>query len=134
MALFTWSSEYNLNIPQIDAQHQGLVRLINSLHDAMGRGEGRVALAKILADLVNYTVVHFRDEEKYMQSIGYPGLAAHHTQHQAFVAKVSAFQADFEAGKLTLTLQVMNFLKDWLRVHILDSDQKFAATRPAKAV
>jgi len=33
----------------------------------------------------------------------------------------------FQAGKATMTVEVMEFLRDWLRDHIAVSDRRYAA-------
>ena len=44
-------------------------------------------------------------------------------------------QAKYKAGATsTLSLQVMNFLKDWLLKHIQGSDKKYAPFLNAKGV
>ena len=50
---------------------------------------------------------------------------AHKAKHSAFVEKVYDFKEEYEAGKLSLTLDVMNFLKDWLKGHIQGEDKKY---------
>jgi len=125
MALFSWTDEYSVRIPQIDAQHKKLVGLINVLHEAMASGKGKEALAKILAELVDYTKVHFRLEEQLMQQRGYLDYLTHKAEHDRFIMQIQDFQLQFQASKLTLTIQVMNFLKDWLKNHILGADKKY---------
>jgi hemerythrin-like metal-binding protein len=47
----------------------------------MDAGTEKMAMMKLFNDLAGYTKTHFRDEEKVMQDIGYPGLAEHKEQH-----------------------------------------------------
>ena len=50
MAFITWSyEEYGVNIKHLDGHHKRLFDLINTLHDAMQRGEGRNVLGKIFS-------------------------------------------------------------------------------------
>jgi hemerythrin len=126
MSLFIWNDSYKTNITGIDAQHKHLVDLINSLYDAMSKGQGNKALGGILDELYKYTVVHFGDEERLMLKTGYPDYAAHKKIHDEFTARVVAMKRDFEAGKVSLSLQVATFLKEWLSGHILGTDKKYA--------
>ena len=125
MPIFTWSDSYSVNAPGIDAQHKKLFDLINNLHDAMGQGKGKEALGKILDGLMDYTRVHFSDEEKMLEKVNYPDLPVQRVQHAAFVQKISELQKDYKAGKITMTLPTMEFLKDWLLNHILKVDKKY---------
>jgi len=125
MSLFTWSDSYSVNAPGIDAQHQKLFDLINSLHVAMIQGKGKEVLEQILDGLVDYTKVHFAAEELLLEKINYPDLQAHVAEHDAFIRKAYALQTDYRNGKVALTLPVMEFLKDWLLNHILKTDKKY---------
>ena len=60
-----------------------------------------------------------------MAEAGYPQLAAHQREHQALVEKVTGYQRSFESGQLGLSLEVMEFLKDWLLSHISNVDQQY---------
>ena len=125
MPIFTWSDSYSVGAPGIDAQHKKLFDMINNLHEAMGQGKGKEALGKILDGLMDYTRVHFSDEEKMLEKVNYPDLPIQRAQHAAFVQKISELQKDYKSGKITMTLPTMEFLKDWLLNHILKVDKKY---------
>ena len=127
MPMMTWSDSYTVNSTEIDNQHKKLFSLINDLHDAMSKGMGKESLGTTLAALVDYSKVHFADEERMLAKINYPGLAAQKTEHAAFVQRVFELQTQFRAGKVAMTITVMEFLKDWLTNHILKVDQKYAS-------
>ena len=124
--IFPWREAYSVHISQIDAQHQQLIALINQLHAAMLQGDGGSALGRILDDLVRYTTGHFAYEESMLQQRGYSGLASHRAEHQRLAQQVCDLQAKFRAGKLLMSMQVMQFLKDWLSSHILTRDMQYA--------
>jgi hemerythrin-like metal-binding protein len=132
--MFEWKQQYSVHIASIDAQHQNLFRMAGDLYQAMTAGRGKAALSKLLDRLVQYTTVHFAHEERLMSLHRYPGLTAHVAEHQALTRKVLAFQADFEKGQALLTVQILNFLKDWLNHHIAESDQKYAPFLKERAV
>lgn len=127
MALIQWSNDLSVKVGQIDAQHQRLIGMINELNDAMRQGKGKEAVAKIVDGLIAYTKTHFALEEKYFAQHKYPDTEGHVRQHRDFEKKVVDFKNDLANGKLTLSMQVMNFLSDWLRNHIMGTDQKYVA-------
>ncbi|MCE1254303.1 MAG: hemerythrin, partial [Anaerolineae bacterium] len=45
-------------------------------------------------------------------------------QHNQLTAEVESLYADFKLGKKTLSINLLDFLKEWLRQHILESDKK----------
>jgi hemerythrin len=124
--MFEWSASYSVGVSSVDAQHQHLFGLARELHAAMIAGQGKSALGRILDRLVGYTVVHFAHEERLMRLYDYPDASAHKAEHDALTKQVVKFQEDFNAGRVSMTVQLLQFLKDWLQKHIQASDQKLA--------
>ena len=134
MAFLEWQDSFSVKIPSIDKQHQKLIAMINELMDAMKQGKGNAVLSDIIEKLADYTVVHFNTEETYFEKYGYPETEEHKKEHQDFVNKVLDFKQGFEAGKIGLSIEVMSFLKDWLKGHILGTDQKYSDFLVSKGV
>ena len=132
--LFPWSDTYSVNIGIVDMQHKNLVNIINELHRAMIGGKAKQELGKILSELVKYTQVHFKTEENLMESHSYPDYANHKLQHEHLTKTVQEFQSKFQKSEVGLTLDVMEFLKDWLGKHILATDKKYTAFLNSKGV
>ena len=126
MALIVWNESLSVGVARIDEQHKKLVGMINELNEAMRKGQGKEVIGGIVEGLVAYTVTHFALEESFFARTGYPDTAAHEKEHSEFVLKVSTFRDDFEAGRLSLTIDVMNFLSSWLKGHIKGCDQKYS--------
>jgi hemerythrin-like metal-binding protein len=124
MALMKWDATLSVSVPSLDAQHQRLIALVNSLHDAMRAGQGAATLGTVLDELLSYTRTHFMNEEMLMKSRRYPGLDAHVAEHRALIADVQKLQAELKSGTL-LTMTVMEFLQAWLMKHILQSDKQY---------
>jgi hemerythrin len=126
MGLFAWSDAYSLEHPQIDREHQALFAMAEQLHQAMLDGSGATVLKDLLARLINYTQVHFSHEEALMRHYQYRGLDTHAAEHRKLTEQVLDLQRKYAAGKLTITMETMHFLRDWLDHHILQSDQRVA--------
>ncbi|MHB8790636.1 MAG: bacteriohemerythrin [Desulfobulbaceae bacterium] len=127
MALIQWNDSLSVKVAEIDRQHQKLIALINELNEAMSQGQGRSVVGKIISGLVDYTLTHFKTEEQYFVAYGYPETTSHKKEHAAFVAKVSEFRDEFEKGRLALSIDVMNYLSDWLRHHIKGVDKQYTS-------
>ena len=125
MPLIQWNNSLSINIVEIDRQHQNLVAMINDLNDGMRQGKGKDVLGKIIKVLIEYTVTHFKTEEKYFDQFGYPEANSHKQEHSYFINKVDEFKDNFETGKIGLSIPVMNFLSDWLQTHIKGTDKKY---------
>jgi hemerythrin-like metal-binding protein len=126
MAFMNWDATYSVGIPSIDAEHQQLFAMVNELHDAMRAGKGKEAAPVILKKLQQYTVQHFSHEESFMKAAKYVGYPSHKVEHDKLVSQVDALMADFSKGKGTLTLDLLTFLHNWLKNHIMQSDQKYS--------
>jgi len=127
MPIMEWTTDLSVSVSEIDEQHKKLIALINKLHDAMRAGQGKQALEGTLQELAAYTVYHFQTEEKYMEQFKYPRLPSHKAEHAAFVKKVTDFQKEFAENRLGLSLELMNFLKDWVNNHIKETDKQYSA-------
>ncbi len=132
--LFPWSEAYSVKVGIIDTQHKKLVDLINELHQAMISRKGKEHLGTILSSLVKYTQAHFKAEEGILQSNQYPELANQQTEHDRFTHTVLEFQCKFQKNEIGLTIEVMDFLKDWLSKHILGTDKKYSPYLNARGV
>jgi hemerythrin len=127
MAFFTWSDSLSVQVPAMDEQHKKLFNLINQLHDAMARREGNTVIKPILTALTDYTRTHFTSEEVFLTSIKYPDLHKQKAEHVIFVQKLMDMQLKAEKSQVGLTIEIMDFLKDWLKNHIMIEDKKYAA-------
>lgn len=133
MSIFQWKEEYSVDHSEIDTQHKRLFQLADELHGAMAAGKGTATMSKTLASLIDYTKHHFACEERLMQKHRYPGFAAHKVLHDDLTARVMEFQKNFAAGRTTVTVDLFQFLKDWLTHHIGETDRKVSIFLKAKA-
>ena len=124
--LISWSPKYSVNHPVMDAQHKQLIGLINELYSAMCQRRGKDVLQKILDELIKYTKVHFGSEEKLMRDMNYVEFAQHRHIHKILTQQVIRLQNKFKEGKILLSIEVMEFLKNWLINHIQGTDKKYS--------
>jgi len=124
MPMLEWNDSLSIRVAEVDAQHKGLVDMVNTLHDSMRGDAGGEALLGIVNDMRRYCDEHFRTEERLMESHAYPDAPAHMTEHQDFTAKVAQVESDCKTGKASLSMDILNFLCDWLVTHIDGQDKK----------
>jgi hemerythrin len=134
MDAFTWSNDYKVHIAQIDSQHRHLVALVGRLMMAMKEGKGNDILGRILAEVISYTQTHFDTEEKLLWANAYPGYAAHQQEHATLTKQVRALHERFQKKEVALTIEVAQFLKDWLIKHILGTDKNYSQFLLSKGV
>lgn len=120
-----WLDKFSVNIREIDEQHKRLVEMINKLYAGMTSGEGSVAIGKTLSEMMEYAATHFATEEKYMIKYAYPEYARHKALHVAFVAKAEALRDQHKRDPKVLSTETGEFLRNWLREHILGVDSQY---------
>lgn len=120
-----WGPQFATGNSNVDAQHQELFRKVAALHHAMRDGKGRAIIGELLVFLAAYTEEHFRDEEADMRKAGYPALAQHQELHRTLLAQVADVKRRFDAGEALKTMEVSDFLADWLCTHILKHDHAY---------
>ncbi|MBP7654135.1 hemerythrin family protein [Candidatus Dependentiae bacterium] len=124
MAHLVWTEELSVN-EEIDNQHKKLFEIFNQLHEKITIGETSMSLDNLM-ELFDFTLEHFETEEKLFQKFSYPGFAEQKKEHDELTAKVMELQKKAEAGDLTISFDILNFLYDWLLNHTTKIDKKFA--------
>lgn len=125
MAHIQWKDRYNINFREIDAQHRGLLDLLNELSDLMDGRRHPDAVARIFGALGDYAATHFSSEERYMQAAAYPRLAQHRQEHAAFVVRVTELSQAYDPSDPVVVDQTTEFLRQWYLNHIIKSDQDY---------
>jgi len=123
---FEWDNgKYGLDVREMDAEHQKLIALMNTLRVLYEKHAGAAELGEALGELATYTAKHFADEEAYMTKIEYPELRVHAGVHKNLLARVSEYATEFrKMGKLSDAFFM--FLKMWLKAHICGVDMKYS--------
>jgi hemerythrin len=125
MALIVWKPTYSVGVPEMDDQHKRLVEILNELNEGLVKGQGKDKLYSTLMGLIDYTKKHFADEEKLMEKSGYPKLDQHKKEHKELTQQVVDFARQYNAGEKGITIELMNFLRSWLVVHIQGKDAEY---------
>ena len=102
--------------------------LINSLYNACLDEKNILeeTFTSVMKEMVEYVMIHFRDEEAIMESVNYPQLKEHKKKHEAFVKEVLTAVTAYRNGKQFVPNTFVRFLRDWLFNHILVCDREMA--------
>lgn len=123
MTYLPWTSDLETGIVSIDDQHRKLIDYINELHDACDT-HSQEKIGAVIEKLIDYTVLHFADEEKMMEDAGYP-LSDHHIRiHRTFVERMQEIQKDYLAGRV-VDEELMRLMQKWMFTHIQHHDRGF---------
>ncbi|MEQ1672482.1 MAG: bacteriohemerythrin [Hyphomicrobium sp.] len=127
MAALEWSDEFSVGIDLIDKQHKLLIRAINLLAMAVEHNSSRDIMKEIFRTLRDYTDTHFAYEELLFDRFGYPDSVKHKLQHKNLLGQVIDLEQRWLAGDAEIGSEVLTFLVEWLRNHILGSDKAYSA-------
>lgn len=132
--LMEWDESLSVGIDEIDRQHKQLVSMLNELNQILAIGGGLQSVQRVLNGLANYTVTHFNYEERLLQKHNYPDFDQHKRKHEALLGKVVAFKERIDAGDVSVTDELLTFLKEWLIGHIKGTDKEYGLFLNEKGV
>lgn len=134
MSLIEWNDSLSVNIETIDEQHKVLVDMINNFYTHIVDKSNKELMADLIAKMKDYTVYHFSYEEKLLEENGYKESERHKEEHQVFIDKVEDLEKRYNQGQIVLSLEVTNFLKNWLTNHIKGTDMEYSEYLVEKGV
>ncbi len=126
MPYIEWTSRYETGIAPIDAQHRNLVDVIRRLQEALEHGLPHATAMELAGFLLRYVDEHFREEEAFMDRIGFPGLRDHRLIHERLRARAVAIAARVAEEASGSAEELSLLLFEWLRDHILHDDFSYA--------
>lgn len=129
--------EYLTGIASIDKEHTRLFELADEtyqiLHNDLSQDKTS-EIVRLVSELIDYTRVHFANEEAYQKSIHYPYLAEHAAQHRQFEDSLISIDIDSIENELEqqneLVENILEFLVNWLINHILKVDMLYVDNKP----
>lgn len=90
---FVWTDAYALGYPQMDATHHEFVETVNAMLAASDED-----FAKALDAFADHAERHFNQEDKWMNSTGFPAADCHIDEHGAVMKSVREVQELIRSG------------------------------------
>ncbi|MFQ6342855.1 hemerythrin family protein [Campylobacter sp. VTCC 70190] len=121
-----WSRDFSIKNIQLDKQHELIFEITNLANDlALKVQEDNTQykddLKQILTKLFHYIKIHFKDEEKFMESINFPLLEEHKKSHKILIDKTKELlEHSNDITKMSKELSVLT--KDWILDHFANED------------
>ena len=131
--VFEWSPQLDIGVNNMNHQHQILIDYMNKLFQDNEDKKPKTVIVQSAKKLQDYTIRHFKEEETYLASIDYPGLDTHKLVHKNLLQQLDGHIKDFQANGETLPSTFFDFLKFWLKAHIMGVDKKYGDFANKKA-
>ena len=122
-----WSDMLSVGIEAMDDEHKELFRRINALLVALLGPENQGDTKALVAAIREYTVFHFDDEQKLMQSKGYPRYEQHLALHTSFLKEFQSIEDQLLSQGLSaeLVIRLQDKVVTWLLDHIAKVDHDY---------
>ena len=125
---FAFTDKFRTGIELVDQEHERLFEIIRETNDVIAAQllyDKYDKIIHILNELKDYTIMHFQDEENYMERIGYEGLELQCYAHTAFVDRLNELNLDdMDDNQQEYLNELLQFLLNWLTNHILKMDKQ----------
>lgn len=109
----------------MDVHHRKFFEYLAELDDAAGGNRSREVVERGLKLAEDYIKFHFSEEERLLETTGFPGLARQLREHQFFAAQIEELREKYSEGDEYLPISALAFLKDWFMHHILEEDKQY---------
>lgn len=124
----SWKDSYCVNIEVIDIQHKELFNILDKCYDLLLKSKDKDNYDEVISILLNlkeYTIYHFKTEEKFMKENNYSKFLSHKFAHDSFIEKINTFDPYSVDKDTTTSLKnILEFVSQWIKDHILDVDMK----------
>jgi hemerythrin len=117
--------DVGVGVDEIDAEHDLLLGVIRALEKAVAAGS-QPEVETLLAQLAEYTRVHFATEEIMMRLYGFPGFAEHQLEHARLVEQVEQVRGEFAKGNVRPSRPFSSALRHWFTEHVRSQDVPLA--------
>ncbi len=123
MSELVWKEEYAIGHFQTDHEHKELISLANKVIRFSKKGEKISVIKEALNALNNYSIIHFRNEESYMERIGYADRENHKKRHAELIERMT--QTIRNTREIDdLVHQLKRLMVVWVIEHIIHEDCK----------
>ncbi len=124
--MFEMKEKYITGVSLIDTEHKKLFEIGEKAYQLLKNPyelDKYDKIVAVIAELKEYTIYHFKDEENYMESINYKRLFTQKMDHASFIEKLEGVNLKkVDENQDEAIMKILTFLNDWLINHILEKD------------
>lgn len=119
-----WTDDLSVKVKEIDAQHQTLLTLVESLL-SMTKAGAKGELVNIARQIEGYLNFHFATEEKYFDKFDYEWAEEHKKSHQDLVRSIARFKRRDEEEDDYCLAENAELIGEELKEHLQEEDQRY---------
>jgi len=119
-----WKPEHSVGIREIDDQHKKVIEIIARIERSINNQRGWREIVYDVVDLRVFGRNHFEFEEGLMRMYGFQEYEKHAQEHQYFFTRLAEIESKSTYG--LAESELLKFLRDWLKNHILQEDKDYA--------
>jgi len=127
MALFHWTKQYAVYVPEIDAEHRAIFTLGAELERAAAARAPKGRVREMLRALVAHAEDHFTHEERLMRDARYEAFEWHKKQHDGVRRRLKEYGKRIEADDREAPAELLQYLSHWLHDHTSLTDRMMGA-------
>lgn len=124
--ILVFDDSLRINITDMDKQHERLVSMMNYVYELLRENMVLEAEEYFLSEILSYLEKHFRDEEMFMEKIGFPDLENHKKVHNIFREEVLKLLPAIQSGDIKQFRTALALSWGWIYNHIAKTDRKYA--------
>ena len=125
MALLSLNHAGTVGVRAMGDQHGILMDTMNELRQALVNGSKRAVVNDQINKLIEYTRMHFRNEENLLTQFDFPGLAAQKSEHRRLLAQLQDSLHRQQQGEAVSIGDLLSFLHDWFLNHVESEDRQY---------
>ncbi len=123
--LIRFTKAYDTGVSFSNAEHLKIMDYINAAHSAIKKGKTANDLRDVLGEMARFVVEHFAHEEREMVKYNYKDYDSHKKIHTALLEAVTDILGKIDSGEGVDLIEVLKFLRHWLKNHIQIEDMKY---------
>ncbi len=121
-----WDESLSMYIPEIDADHQRFILLVNALNEAIVARMSMEEIKKRMRALQDDAVAHFAHEESLFREWGYPQADEHACLHAEIIQNLQHIMDIFSDSPMPYECIAAGLkVKEVLITHLLTEDTKY---------
>lgn len=121
MPVIRWNDTL-VGLREVDQHHKQLIDFLGATYEASQIDASPPEVNCSIEEMLDYTDEHFSREERWMAEAGCPGLARHKKEHGLFALQAQELR---DQRNRMAAAEIIGFLSDWIRCHILTTDAEF---------